>query len=224
MAVMISFIAALLLSVFLAERRHRDWVTRIEENILATLLGVITLVSFFQVIARYGFSTGWGGALEFTRILFAWLILLGMSYAVKINSHLGVDAVARLLPKPVFRGVMLLVACLAVFYALIFLYSDWLQWFGASTKGGALDYWAKIYRAGIGLDDIRNPDWARELFGLKERVPRWVAYTVLPVGLALLAYRCLEAVIGIIRGSREMMIVGHEAEELMAEKQRPIEE
>jgi len=222
--VIISLIVAVLVIVFLAERWNRDRVTRIEENILAALLGIITLVSFVQVVARYGFSTGWGGALEFTRILFAWMILLGMSYAVKINSHLGVDAIARLFPKPVFRVITLLVSLLAVLYAVIFLYSDWLQVFGLPAKGGALEYWAKIYRAGIGLDDIRYPDWAREMFGLKERVQRWVAYLVLPIGLALLAYRCVEAAIGIIRGTREMMIVGHEAEELVAEGRSALEE
>jgi C4-dicarboxylate transporter DctQ subunit len=220
----VTLIAAMLAIVFVAERWNRDRVTRIEENILASILGLITLVSFVQVVARYGFSTGWGGALEFTRILFAWMILLGMSYAVKINSHLGVDAIARLLPKPVFRGLALLVSVLAVLYALIFLYSDWLQLFGLPAKGGALDYWAKIYRAGIGLDDIRYPDWAREAFGMKERVQRWVAYLVLPLGLALLAYRCVEVAIGIIRGTREMMIVGHEAEELVAEGRTALEE
>lgn len=224
MTVIISLIVAVLVIVFLAERWNRDRVTRIEENILAALLGIITLVSFVQVVARYGFSTGWGGALEFTRILFAWMILLGMSYAVKINSHLGVDAIARLFPKPVFRVITLLVSLLAVLYAVIFLYSDWLQVFGLPAKGGALEYWAKIYRAGIGLDDIRYPDWAREMFGLKERVQRWVAYLVLPIGLALLAYRCVEAAIGIIRGTREMMIVGHEAEELVAEGRSALEE
>jgi C4-dicarboxylate transporter DctQ subunit len=221
--VILSLIAALLVVIFIAERKYRDKVTRIEENILASLLGIITIVSFVQVIARYGFASGWGGALEFTRILFAWIILLGMSYAVKINSHLGVDAIARMLPKPMFKGAMLLVALLAVLYAVIFLYSNWLQLFGAPAKGGALEYWAKIYRAGIGLDDIRYPQWARDAFGLKERVQRWVAYIVLPVGLALLAYRCVEAAIGILRGTREMMIVSHEAEDMVA-KNAPVAE
>jgi C4-dicarboxylate transporter DctQ subunit len=223
-AVILSLIVFVLVIVFIVERRHRDFVTRIEENILASLLGIITLVSFVQVIARYGFATGWGGALEFTRILFAWMILLGMSYAVKINSHLGVDAIARLFPKPVFRMIALAVSLLAILYAVIFLYSDWLQVFGLSSKGGALDYWSKIYRVGIGLDDIRYPDWVQATFGTKERVQRWVAYLVLPVGLALLAYRCIEVAIGIFRGTREMMIVGHEAEELVAEGRSALEE
>jgi hypothetical protein len=63
------------------------------------LLAAITIISFTQVVARYGFNTGWGGALELTRILFAWLILFGMSYGVKQGMHLGVDALIRILPE-----------------------------------------------------------------------------------------------------------------------------
>ncbi len=58
-------------------------VTRFEENVLAVLLALITTVSFTQVVARYSFNSGWTGAPEFTRILFAWMILFGMSYGLK---------------------------------------------------------------------------------------------------------------------------------------------
>ena len=51
--------------LFAAERRWPNGVTRMEENFLAILLALITLVSFFQVVARYGFNSGWTGALEF---------------------------------------------------------------------------------------------------------------------------------------------------------------
>ena len=88
---------------FIVERVRPEAIARFEENVLATLLALITLVSFVQVIARYGFNTGWGGALEFTRILFAWMILFGMSYGVRTGLHLGIDAVIRLFPKPLFR-------------------------------------------------------------------------------------------------------------------------
>ena len=36
------------------------------------------MVTFIQVVARYVFNAGWPAALEFTRILFAWLVLFGM--------------------------------------------------------------------------------------------------------------------------------------------------
>ena len=204
-------------ALFLIERVRPNAVTRFEENVLATLLALITIVSFVQVIARYGFNTGWGGALEFTRILFAWMILFGMSYGIKIGSHLGVDAVITLLPQRLFRAVAIAGALCCVLYAVILISSTWLNFFGADTKGGAVFYWERMFKIGIGLDDLRYPVWMQETFGLQERVQRWIAYLILPIGLAIFAYRSLQAMVGIWRGERKMIIASHEAEELVAE-------
>ena len=202
---------------WIAERRNPESVTRFEENVLAVLLALITFVSFTQVIARYGFNSGWGGALEFTRILFAWMILFGMSYGLKQGMHLGVDALLRLFPKPLFRFFAIFGAVCAFLYAAILINSAWLAIFGASTRGGAMEYWSKMFQIGIGLDDLRYPDWMQDIFGLKERVQRWIAYLILPIGLGLFGFRALQAVIAIWRGDRELIIAGHEAEELVAE-------
>ena len=86
-----------------------------------------------------------------------------------------------------------------------------------ATRGGALDYWSKMYKIGIGLDDLAYPVWMQEAFGLQDRVQRWIAYLVLPAGLGLFAMRCAQAMAAIIRGDRESMIAAHEAEELVAE-------
>jgi C4-dicarboxylate transporter DctQ subunit len=59
----------------------------------------------------------------------------------------------------------------------------------------------------------------QEQFGLQERVQRWVAYLILPVGLALLAFRSVEAFVQILTGKRELIIASHEAEDLVAENQ-----
>jgi len=198
-------------------QRVDNWVTRFEEGVLAILLAAMTIVSFTQVVARYGFNSGWTGALEFTRILFAWLILFGMSYGVKIGSHLGVDAVIRLFPARLFRAAAVFGALCGVVYALTLLWSEWLHVFGLNTRGGAIDYWMKMYKIGIGLDDLRYPDVIIETFGTKERVQRWIAYLILPIGLALFIFRCLQAAWQIITGEREMMIAAHEAEDLVAE-------
>ncbi|MCB1520127.1 MAG: TRAP transporter small permease [Hyphomicrobiaceae bacterium] len=195
-----------------------DRVTRIEESILALLLASITIITFTQVIARYVFNSGWGGALELTRILFAWMILFGMSYGVKVGSHLGVDAFVRLFPKPVFRATALFGALACLLYGVILLSSDWMQAIGANTRGGAIDYWQKMYKIGIGLDDLTYPDAMREALGIRqERVHRWIAYIMLPLGLALFAFRSAQALIDILRGKRETIIASHEAEDLVAE-------
>lgn len=217
MTQMLITIAVLIAALFLIERRWPTAITRFEEGMLALLMTGLTLVSFTQVVMRYGFASGWGGALEFTRILFAWLILFGMSYAIKINAHLGVDIVLQLVPQRVSRVLAVAAALACVFYALILLYSDWLQWFGIDAKGGALDYWTKMFKVGIGLDDLRYPEWAQESFGLQERVQRWIAYLILPVGLALFCFRSLEAALNIALGKRQFIIASHEAEDLVAE-------
>ncbi|MGV8938712.1 MAG: TRAP transporter small permease [Allorhizobium sp.] len=217
-------IVLMLLALYLTERRYPVAVTRFEENVLVALMAAITTLSFTQVVARYGFNSGWGGALELIRILFAWLILFGMAYGIKQGLHLGVDAAIRLLPPRGLRIVALFGALTGVFYALILLSSDWLNWFGADTKGGAVFYWARFFKAGIGLDDLRYPVIIQEIFGVQERVQRWIAYLMLPIGLALLGYRSAEAFIQIWKGERELMIAGHEAEDLVAENKNALKD
>jgi C4-dicarboxylate transporter DctQ subunit len=173
------------------------------------------LVTFVQVVLRYGFHTQIEGALEITTVLFAWLILFGMSYAVKINTHLGVDAFINFLPPKLFKAVAIFGSLAGLLYAVLLIYSDWLQFFGVNTKGGAIAYWSLMYKIGIGMEDIRYPIWAQEVFGLQERMHRWVAYFILPTGLALFAYRCLQATIDIWRGDRRLIIASHEAEQLV---------
>jgi len=209
-------IAALIGILFMLERRYPEQITRLEENILAVLLAAITLVSFVQVVMRYGFNSGFGGALQLTRILFAWMILLGMSYGVKTGSHLGVDAFIRILPKKGLRIAAMFGAFCTLMYAVTLISADWLTILGVPSKGGAVTYWSKMFQLQLGLEDLKYPVWVAENLGFPERVQRWVAYLVLPVGLGLLAFRSLEALIQIAKGERELMIAGHEAEDLVA--------
>lgn len=193
-------------------RRVGGLIDRLEESVIAALLAAMTIVAFTQVIARYVFNTGWTGALEFTRILFAWLILFGMSYGIKVGAHLGVDVFIRMLPSRLFRAAAVFGALCTLLYAVILLSSDWLTVFGIDARGGAIDYWQKMHKIGIGLDDLRFPIWMQEAFGLQERVHRWIAYLILPIGLALLAFRSLQALVAILRGKRETIIAAHEVE------------
>jgi C4-dicarboxylate transporter DctQ subunit len=85
---------------------------------------------------------------------------------------------------------------------MMLLHAGWLSFFGGKEvtnyrQSGALGYWTLMYNTGIGLDDLRYPVWMQETFGLQERVQRWVAYLMLPIGLALLAFRSLQAFIDI---------------------------
>ncbi|MGE0650982.1 MAG: TRAP transporter small permease, partial [Alphaproteobacteria bacterium] len=105
-------------------------------------------------------------------------------------------------------------------YAVILLNADWLKFlFGLETRGGAIDYWHRMFVIGIGLEDLRLPEFMMQLFGFRaETLPRWVAYVILPIGLALFAFRSTQAMWAILRGKRETIIAAHEGENLITDK------
>lgn len=209
----------LMLALWAWEKRAPAMVNRFEENILITLMAAITLVSFGQVVARYMFNTGWAAALEFTTVCFSWLILFGMSYGLKRSTHLGVDIFIKKLPKTPARWISLLGAGTGLLYGLLLLDATWMQLLGVETRSGAIDYWYKMWRIGIGSEELRWPEFVQEWFGSKDRVQRWIVLSMLPLSLALLSLRSLQAMIAIYRGERQYVIASHEAEELVADHQ-----
>ena len=80
-----------------------SWIDRLEESLIAILLGLMTLLTFANVVARYGFNSNILWALELTVFMFAWLVLLGAPYAVKKGAHLGVDIIINMLGAPARR-------------------------------------------------------------------------------------------------------------------------
>ena len=168
----------------------------LERGIIALLLAVMTLITFSQVIARYVFNTGAVWALELTTYCFAWLVLFGMSYGVKISAHIGVDAFVKMLPHRQQRALAVFVGLCCMAYAGILFLGGW-------------DYVSKIHRIGIEAEDLP--------------IPRWIPYSMLPFGLALLFYRCAEATYHIIAGNRKGMAAGHEAEDAVREVQESSE-
>ena len=109
----------------------RSFTDRIEETLIAVILGLMTALTFANVVARYAFASNILWALEMTVFLFAWLVLLGAAYAVKKGTHLGVDLVVNMLDRGA-RKVMAL-AAVAVCLAFAFL-----------MMKGSWDYWAKF--------------------------------------------------------------------------------
>jgi len=200
---------------FIWEKFSPKAVERFEDNLLIILMALLTVVSFSQVIARYGFNTGWSGALEFSMVLFSWLILAGMSYGIKRSSHLGVDILLKATPKPIAKWLAIFGASTGLIYGLILLDASWLKAVGVDTRSGAIDYWSKMYKINIGTEELRWPVWIQETFGVQDRVQRWLVLIILPISLALVSFRSLQAMFEIYRGDREMVIAGHEAEELV---------
>ncbi len=202
----------------------------LEETAIAVILGLMTMITFVNVVLRYGFNTSLIWGLEVVLILFAWLIVFGVSYAVKITAHLGVDAIINLL-NPKWRKILALVsAACCIFYAFLLLKGSWDYWAPFAAMQPTEGRWFPLGftegvrdRAFYTTDQVPMLEMFRWLEPLinygdeYDKLPRVIPYAILPFGCALLLYRFIEATIGIIRGDRESLIVSHEAEDAVEE-------
>ncbi len=201
-----------------------------EETVIALILGLMTLITFVNVILRYVFNSSLIWGLEVVLILFAWLVLFGVSYGVKVNAHLGVDALTNILPPPLRRLVALIAGVLCIIYAMLLLKGAWDYWAPYAelppTTGRwfptGLD-WNARGRSFYITDQVPMPTVLKFLEDLinygeeYDKLPRVVPYTILPVGMALLLWRFVQATWAIWTGRRDSLIVSHEVEEEVAE-------
>ncbi|NVK62455.1 MAG: TRAP transporter small permease [Rhodobacteraceae bacterium] len=203
-------------------------VNEIEETAIAVILGLMTLITFINVVLRYGFNTGLIWGLEAVTILFAWLVLFGISYAVKVTAHLGVDAVTTLVPTTVRRAMALIAAVVCIVYAALLLKGAWDYWANfvnlPQTTGrwfptGFEEMTRTSYRSWYEVVDIPMPEWLRFIEPwinegeAYEKLPRFIPYAMLPFGAALLFFRFLQAGWRIWTGAQTSLIVSHEAED-----------
>lgn len=62
-------------------------------------MGLMTLLVTAQVFARYVLSASIDSATELSRLFFVWSIFLAIPHGIKIGIHVGIDALAGLLPE-----------------------------------------------------------------------------------------------------------------------------
>lgn len=195
-------------------------INEIEEIGIATMLGLMTLITFANVVARYVFESNLLWALEATTYLFAWLVLFGVSYAVKISAHLGVDAVINMTSPSTQKVLALISVTACLVFSLLLLYGGWDYWSKFATKMSFLE-----------VEDIPYPIWIQSMFGLVEdgeplyeKIPRFIPYVILPIGMALLTLRYLQAAWQIWTGEKRMLIASHEADDMMEEMEQELDE
>ena len=157
-------------------KEESSWVDRIEENLIAVILGTMALLTFANVVARYVFNSNIFWALELTVFLFAWLVLLDANL-------------------PTTEG----------------------RWFPIG-----FDFTVRG-RGWYETQDIPVPffmRWLETVFndGMEyEKLPKVVPYFVMPLSMALLLFRFIQAGVSIWKGKMDMLIVSHEAEEEVEE-------
>ncbi|WP_457645049.1 TRAP transporter small permease [Profundibacter sp.] len=208
------------------------FVDRIEETLIAFLLGAMTLLTFANVVARYVFNSNILWALELTVFMFAWLVLLGASYAVKKGAHLGVDAVVNMLPQGPRRMLALIAVLICIFYSFLLLKGAWDYWANFAnlpqTEGRWFPTGFQEKFRGKGwyeTNDIPLPailNWMEAAFNdgdSYEKLPRLVPYMVLPLSMALLLFRFIQVSFAIGKGKMDRIIASHEVEDEIAEIQ-----
>ncbi|WP_405110859.1 TRAP transporter small permease [Phaeobacter sp. BS52] len=207
-------------------------INTLEETLIALLLGLMTLITFANVVARFVFNSNILWALELTVFLFAWLVLLGASYAVKVHAHLGVDAILNMVSPGARRVIGLIsVGCCLVFSLLLL--------------KGAYDYWAvfadlpptsgRWFPTGFDMKARSQSFYEVQdvpmvaLFGFLEdlinygdsyeKLPKVVPYVVLPLSMLLMVLRFVQAAMQILRGDVDRLVASHEVEDEIAEVQ-----
>ncbi len=162
------------------------FIHRAEEALLALILAAMTILTFVQVVLRYGLNTGMFWVLEATLYLFGWLVLIGISYGVRTHSHIGVDLLAKSLPPAPRRILGLIITALALLYtALMF-------W-------GAYTYIDRMIILGVEAEDIP--------------IQRWILGLCLPIGFILLGIRLLVIGWQIVSGQAKGFELADEAAE-----------
>lgn len=164
------------------------WLDRLEEWIVVVMLAAMTLLTFTQVVMRYGFNAGYTWALELTTVFFAVMIFVGISYGVRVGAHIGIDALVSRLPVGPRRAVSILVVLLCLLYAGLVIFGSWV-------------YVSKMKEVGVELEDLP--------------VQIWIVRSILPLGYALLALRFLQVLWALVTGRSDSLHLGDEVAEAL---------
>jgi len=148
---------------------------RLEEILIATLLGGATLLVFVTVVHRYASGTtllyplvnridlSWSQ--ELCIYMLVWMAKFGAAYGVRIGIHVGVDVLVNQLDAPLRKGVVLFgLLCGALFTGIV------------GTMG------AKFV---IELTQTQQTSPDLEL-------PSWLVYLCIPLGSYLMCFRFLQ--------------------------------
>ncbi len=150
---------------------------RLEECLIAFLMGAATLVIFVAVLHRYAagvnipylqdwllsLDTSW--AQELCIYMFVWMAKFGAAYGVRTGIHVGVDVMVNRL-QPASRKAFIVTGLLA----------------GALFTGVIGTLGVKFVWALAQTDQI-SPDL---------ELPRWIAFLCVPLGSYLMCFRFLQ--------------------------------
>jgi C4-dicarboxylate transporter DctQ subunit len=150
---------------------------RLEEWLIAFLMGAATLLIFVAVVHRYAAGLPIPGvqdallkidltwAQELCIYMFVWMAKFGAAYGVRTGIHVGVDVVVNLLEPKWRKSVVLFgLMCGVLFTAVI------------GTMG--LRFVMELYQTDQVSADLE--------------APRWIVFSAIPAGSYLMCFRFLQ--------------------------------
>jgi C4-dicarboxylate transporter DctQ subunit len=154
----------------------------LEEWLIATLMAVATLITFFAVVHRYGsgieslqpylahIHTSW--AQELTIYLFVWMAKFGAAYGVRTGIHVGVDVlINKLSDKNRSKFIVIGLLAGALFTVIVGTLGATFVWEIAHTDQTSADL----------------------------EMPMWIVYLAVPLGSYLMCFRFLQVLATFLR-------------------------
>jgi C4-dicarboxylate transporter, DctQ subunit len=165
-------------------RGDMKFVDRLEEWLIASLMGAATVVIFVAVVHRY--ASGWpipglqdallkinmSWAQELCIYMFVWMAKFGAAYGVRTGIHVGVDVLVNRLPAAWHRKAVLLgLAGGALFTGFV-------------GTLGARFVWQMAHTDQVSAD---------------LEIPMWVVYLAVPLGSYLMCFRFIQVAVRFVR-------------------------
>ncbi|MGJ9457875.1 TRAP transporter small permease [Oceanobacillus sp. CF4.6] len=135
------------------------------ESILgASILVIVTVILFVEIILRYFFNNSliWGE--EVARYLFIWFVYISMSYAIIAKSHIKIDSMVKFIPKN---------------YRLLFSQIGIIIWILFAV---VVAYIASVYTINA---------FEEQRIAIASSVPLWIVYLGIPLGFILSIIRLI---------------------------------
>jgi C4-dicarboxylate transporter DctQ subunit len=163
-------IAAAMVAVIVSEHGKGDsppapqwlrWLHNIEDGLLALMLFAMVLLASSQVIMRNFLDSGFSWGDPLLRLLVLWLGLMGAMVATRLDRHITVDALLRVLPPGLQHGSRILTKLATALVCAL------LAWHSARLV--ALDY-----------------EYHDVLFA---NVPAWLGDLILPFAFSVMTLR-----------------------------------
>ncbi len=156
--------------------RTKPLVQRLAEHCMVLALAGMVVAVFVNVLLRYGFGTSIVSYEEISRLLFVWLVAVGVIVAAVEGSHLGFDLVISRVGPRVRQAMFWLSQMLILLCMGLLLWGSWQQVVaGLESRSTVLGYPLALAAGAtlvlaIGLlavlaRDLRRGGWAQPTAG-----------------------------------------------------------